>query len=52
MLVFDMLRIDIGATFNIIPALIHANVALDRLSNFLYNVRPPFPPSRLIQFLT
>ena len=37
-LVFDMLRIDISATFYIIPNLIQSNVALERIGDFLYNV--------------
>ena len=33
-----MLRMDIGATFFIIPQLVQANVSLERISDFLYNV--------------
>ena len=33
-----MLRIDISATFYIIPNLIQSNVALERIGDFLYNV--------------
>ncbi|RPD70679.1 P-loop containing nucleoside triphosphate hydrolase protein [Lentinus tigrinus ALCF2SS1-7] len=35
--VFDMLRMDISATFFMIPQLVQANVAMERISDFLYN---------------
>ncbi|TFK78167.1 P-loop containing nucleoside triphosphate hydrolase protein, partial [Polyporus arcularius HHB13444] len=35
--VFDMLRVNIQATFWCIPSLVQANVALERISDFLYN---------------
>ncbi|RPD55478.1 P-loop containing nucleoside triphosphate hydrolase protein [Lentinus tigrinus ALCF2SS1-6] len=35
--VFDMLRINIQATFYVITPLVQANVALERISDFLYN---------------
>ncbi|KAH9911177.1 P-loop containing nucleoside triphosphate hydrolase protein [Epithele typhae] len=37
MSVFDMLRMDIAATFYIIPALIQTHVAIGRIADFLYN---------------
>ncbi|KAI0640442.1 P-loop containing nucleoside triphosphate hydrolase protein [Trametes meyenii] len=37
MSVFDMLRIDIQATFYIIPQLIQAKVSMDRIADFLRN---------------
>ena len=38
LVVFDMLRINIQATFYVITPLVQANVALERISDFLYNV--------------
>ncbi|TFK78157.1 P-loop containing nucleoside triphosphate hydrolase protein, partial [Polyporus arcularius HHB13444] len=35
--VFDMLRININSTFRCIPSLVQTNVALERISDFLYN---------------
>ncbi|RDX45542.1 P-loop containing nucleoside triphosphate hydrolase protein [Lentinus brumalis] len=37
MSVFDMLRMDLHATFFMIPQLVQANVALERISDFLYS---------------
>ncbi|KAI0717852.1 P-loop containing nucleoside triphosphate hydrolase protein [Cerioporus squamosus] len=37
MSVFDMLRMDLNATFYMIPQLVQANVALERISDFLYS---------------
>ncbi len=34
-----MLRININSTFRCIPSLVQTNVALERISDFLYNVR-------------
>ncbi|KAL7284523.1 hypothetical protein ACG7TL_001814 [Trametes sanguinea] len=37
MAVFDMLRIDLQASFSMIPKLVHAKVSLERISDFLRN---------------
>lgn len=38
--VLEMLRMDLNSFFYMIPQLVQANVALERISEFLYSVRP------------